>query len=85
MLIISFREFRENQKSYLDRIDKGAEILIKRSKNKSYKIIPVTDDDMLMSKDEFLNKINLSLQQIEMGNFTTLTSKQDITNFLNAL
>lgn len=85
MLVVSSREFRANQKSYLDKIDEGAEILIQRSKNKSYKIVPVSGDDTLMSKEDFFAKINLSLQQIDEGKFTTLTTKQDITNFLTAL
>jgi len=85
MLVISSREFRANQKSYLDKVDEGVEILIQRSKNKSYKLVPVSDDDTLMSKEDFFAKINLSLQQIGEGKSTTLTTKEDITNFLAAL
>ena len=58
MIIITSREFRENQASYFDRVDKGEEIFIQRKKNKSYKIVPVTEDDTLMSKEEFFAKID---------------------------
>lgn len=54
MLIISSREFRDNQASYLDRIDSGEEILVQRGKNKSYKIIPVSEEDTLISKEYIL-------------------------------
>lgn len=85
MLIISSSEFRDNQKSYFDKVDEGVEILIQRSKNKSYRLVPIREDDMLISKEELLAKINISLQQIKDGKFTALETKQDITNFLASL
>ena len=45
MLVVSSKEFRDNQKNYLDKIDEGIEILLHRGKNKAYRIIPVTEDD----------------------------------------
>jgi hypothetical protein len=39
MLVVSTREFRDKQKSYLDKADEGIEILIQRGKNKSYKVL----------------------------------------------
>ena len=53
MIIISSKEFRDKQKSYLDKVDEGMEILIHRGKNKSYRIVPVTEDDTLVS-DNFI-------------------------------
>ncbi len=73
MIIVSSREFRDKQKSYLDRVDEGAEILIRRGKNKSYKIVPVKEDDTLMSKDEFFAMIDRSLEEVEQGKVTRLT------------
>ncbi|HBL32713.1 MAG TPA: prevent-host-death protein, partial [Porphyromonadaceae bacterium] len=40
MIIISSKEFRNKQKSYLDKVDEGLEVLIRRGKGKSYKIVP---------------------------------------------
>lgn len=73
MIIVSSREFRDKQKSYLDRVDEGAEILIRRGKNKSYKIVPVKEDDTLMSKEEFFAMIDRSLEEVEQGKVTRLT------------
>ncbi len=53
MLIVSTGEFRGKQKSYLDKVDNGTELIIQRSKNRSYKVIPVEEDDTLMTKEEF--------------------------------
>lgn len=76
---------RANQKSYFDRVDSGEEIVVQRKGNKSYKILPVSDDDTLMSKSEFVEKINLSLKQIKEGKSTTLKGEDEIVNFLEAL
>ena len=67
MLVISTREFRDRQKSYLDKVDDGMEILIRRAKEKAYKIVPVTKDDTLMSKEEYFAMIDRGLQNIREG------------------
>lgn len=66
MLIISSREFRDNQASYLDRIDSGEEILVQRGKNKSYKIIPVSEEDTVISK-EYILPVDEDLQRAITG------------------
>jgi len=55
MLVISTTEFRDKQKSYLDKIDSGIEILIHRSKDKSYKIVPVSEYDTVINPDYILS------------------------------
>ena len=67
MLVISTREFRDRQKSYLDKVDEGVEILIRRAKEKAYKIVPVTEDDTLMSKEEYFAMLDRGLQNIREG------------------
>ncbi len=52
MLVISSQEFLENQAHYLDRIDAGEEILLQR-KTKTYKITPVTDDDIVTDLTDY--------------------------------
>ncbi len=85
MLVISSREFRANQKSYFDRIDGGEEIIVQRRGSRSYKITPVSEDDTLMSKSEFIEKISTSLQQIKEGRATTLSAEVEIENFLSTI
>ena len=67
MLVISTREFRDRQKSYLDQVDNGTEILIRRAKERAYKIIPVTKDDTLMSKEEYYAMLDRGLQNFREG------------------
>ena len=76
MLIISSREFRQNQKHYLDLIDKNENVIIHRGKDKAYRISSVDAKDTLLNEDEFINKINHSFQQALDGNTTLLTKEQ---------
>ena len=76
MLVISTREFRDKQRSYLDKVDTGTEIIIQRRKNRSYKIVPVTEDDTLMSKEEYFAKLERGLQSIKEGKGKRMTIEQ---------
>lgn len=48
MRMVTSREFRNNQKKYLDMVDNKEQVIVKRSKNRAYKLVPVTEDDMLV-------------------------------------
>lgn len=85
MVIVSSREFRDKQKSYLDKVDEGVEVLIQRGKNKSYRIVPVDKDDTLMSKEEFFAKIDKALEEAEQGNVTRINSKEELSTFFDSL
>ena len=39
MLVISSREFRENQNKYFDLIDQQEQVIVQRGKNKSYAVV----------------------------------------------
>lgn len=85
MLVISTREFRDKQKSYLERIDKGEEILIRRGKDKTYKILPVTEDDMLMSKEEYFAKLDKSIEQAKEGKVKEFETHDKLKEYLENL
>src|SRR5690606_13307839 len=85
MIIMTSRELRENQASCFDRVDKGEEILIQHKKNKSYKIVPVTEDDTLMSKEEFFAKIDKSLQQAKEGKRHSMNEGESLDDFLDRI
>ena len=56
MLVISTREFREKQGQYLGMIGMGEDIILKSRKEGSFKIVPITSDDTLMSKEAYMAK-----------------------------
>jgi len=60
MLIVSSREFRNSQRHYLNRAGNGESVVVKSRTEGIFKIVPVTEDDTLMSKEEFLAKIKRS-------------------------
>ena len=85
MLVVSSREFRDKQASYFDQADEGVEILVQRGKNKSYKIVPVTDDDILMSKEAFFAMLDHSIQDIKDGKGTRIRGKEELKKFFDGL
>ena len=45
MLVISSREFRNNQAQYFDLVDEREHVIIQRGKNKAYRLLPIGKDD----------------------------------------
>jgi antitoxin (DNA-binding transcriptional repressor) of toxin-antitoxin stability system len=85
MITITSREFRTNQKSYLDQVAQGAEVLITRGKNEAFKITKVTDDDSLMSKSEFYNMIKQALQEVEEEKTYAMLPNETLDDFMKRM
>ena len=85
MLVVNSREFREKQTAYLNQVDKGAEILIRRGKNRSYKITPVVKDDTLMSEEELLAIIKQGRQDAKDGKGILIKTKEDLKSYFQNL
>lgn len=65
---VTSREFRTNQKTYLDYADEGTQIIIKRKKKTSYILIPVQEDDLqLQLSPQLEERIKKGLQEIKEG------------------
>ena len=47
MVIISSREFRDNQKKYFELVDQNEQVIVQRGKDKAYLLVPVNDVDHL--------------------------------------
>ncbi len=81
MLVISSREFRQNQKLYFEKADNGEQVIVQRGKNKAYALTPVVEDDVYFNA-EMMEKIKLSIKQIEEGNTEKISSSQEISDLL---
>lgn len=81
MLIISSREFRQNQRIYFERADKGEQIIVQRGKNKAYTLTPVNDDDVYFNA-EMVKRIKQSIKQVEEGKVKKVTTSEEISNLL---
>lgn len=81
MLIISSREFRQNQRIYFERADKGEQIIIQRGKDKAYTLTPINDDDVYFNA-EMVKRIKQSIKQVEEGKVKKVTTTEEISNLL---
>jgi len=81
MLVISSREFRQNQKKYFERADKGERIIVQRGKDKSYALTPVNDGDFYLNA-EMLDKIKKSITEIQNGEVKRVTTSKEIRDLL---
>ena len=81
MLIISSREFRQNQRKYFEKADKGEQIIVQRGKDKAYALTPVSDDDVYFNA-EMVEKIKQSIKQARQGNVKKVTSSREISDLL---
>lgn len=81
MLVISSREFRENQKAYFERVDNGEYIIVQRGKDKAYALTPITDTDMYFNT-EMVNKIKQSILEIKRGGAKEVSNSKDIRSLL---
>lgn len=57
-------------------IDKNEQIIIRRGTDKAYKILPIDEDDRILSEKEFIAKINASIQQADDGKISVLSNQQ---------
>ncbi|MDR0938684.1 MAG: type II toxin-antitoxin system Phd/YefM family antitoxin [Mediterranea sp.] len=58
--IVSPQEFKKNQNAYLDKIDEGAEVLIERENERSYRVVPV--QEFVDVPEEYIQESNEDLE-----------------------
>ncbi len=85
MIIISSRDFRSNQSKYLGMAANGNSVVLKTRSFGSFKIVPVSDDDTLMSQEEFMKRVDEGRRQIEEGKYTAVKSRKELDDFLDKL
>ena len=81
MLVISSREFRQNQKMYFERADQGEQIIVQRGKDKSYALTPVGEDDLYFNAD-MVKHIKESMSQVESGKTKKVSTPEQINDLL---
>lgn len=82
MIMISSREFKNNQKKYFDLIDNGEQVIIQRGKVRFYKLIPITSGDACMTEEEFYEKIDRSIQQVKEDKVLKVSTKEELKKML---
>lgn len=84
MEVISSRDFRTQMGEYM-RKALSSDVIIKSRSHGSFKLVPVSEDDTLMSKEAFYAKIDKALQSIEDGNFVEVRTRKELHDFLDSL
>jgi len=84
MTVVSIRDFRENQSKYLG-LAAGGESVILTSRTGSFKIVPITEDDSLISKKEFFARIDEARKSIAEGKGTSVSGKEELDSLLASL
>ena len=81
MLIISSREFRQNQRLYFDKVDQGEQIIVQRGSNKSYVLVPVSEDDLYFNA-EMVGRIKASISESEKGQVKKVSTSKELNELL---
>lgn len=84
MEVISSRDFRSQMGEYMRRA-LSSDIIIKSRSFGAFKLVPVSEDDTLMSKEAFFAKIDKALANIEAGNFVEVKTKEELHALLESL
>ncbi|MDR0892618.1 MAG: type II toxin-antitoxin system prevent-host-death family antitoxin [Mediterranea sp.] len=85
MIVVSSREFRENQGKYLDMANDGQDIVLKSRGRGSFRLTPIHKDDALMSEEEFYTEIDHSIQQAKEGKVLKQHDGESVDDFVNRL
>lgn len=81
MLVISSREFRQNQKKYFDKVDKGEHVIVQRAKDKAYALTPISENDMYFNA-EMVDKIKKSILEVQKGEVRKVSTSKEISDLL---
>lgn len=84
MVQVTSREFRDNQAAMFSLADKGEQVVIQRRGKQSYMLMPVYDDDFVMSP-ELEARIEEGMRQYREGNTVKCSNKEELHAFLDSL
>ena len=84
MTVVSVRDFRANQGKYLGLAASGESVIL-TSRKGHFKIVPISEDDSVVSKAEFLAKLDEARKSIEDGGGPKVSSEKELSSFLGSL
>lgn len=84
MEIVSSRDFRSQMGEYL-RKALSSEVIIKSRDFGSFKLVPLTEDDTLMTKEEFFAQIDRAISNLRVGNGYTMMEGESLEEFMERM
>ena len=64
MTIVSARDFRANQGKYFSMVNSGEHVILK-SRTGSFKIVPISSDDIVSNKRDLAAELRGALQEVK--------------------
>lgn len=84
MVFVSSREFRANQRKYLDLAKSNTVVITSRSHG-NYRLVPISDSDMIVDDAALQEKISRGIAEYEQGKVTAIAVGESMDDFLNRL
>lgn len=84
MKVVSSRDFRSQMGEYL-RKALTSDVIIKSRDFGSFKLVPLTEDDTLMTKEEFFAKIDRAISNLRAGNGYTMMEGESLEEFMERM
>jgi len=84
MVVVSSREFRANQRKYFE-LARTNDVVITSRAHGSYRLVPVTEEDTVMTKEELYQKIDKGIREIREGKGYRVTTKEELERYLDSL
>lgn len=85
MIIVSAREFRGEQSKFFEQAKKGDDVVVKSRNYGSFKLVPISDDDTLMSKEAFYEQIERAISEVKAGKTFKPQSDESLDEFLTRM
>jgi len=76
MIIVSSREFRQNQKKYLDLVDENERVIIQRGKDKAYELSKEIKNDRFFDNPEVMEHILVGVKEHKEGKAIEMTREE---------
>lgn len=84
MVFVSSREFRANQRKYFDLAKSNTVVITSRSHG-NYRLVPISDSDMIVDDAALQAKINRGIAEYEQGKVTAIAEGESMLDFLNRM
>ena len=85
MMIVTARDFRGEQGKILARAARGEDVVITSRDHGSFRIVPITEDDTLISKDKFFERLKRAEEEISEGLGKTFTNADEAIAYFQSL
>ncbi len=76
MLVISSKEFRDNQKKYFDLVDQNQQVIVQRGKDKSYVLVPISDEDRFFLDPKIIAEVKEGIAEYKSGSVVRVAKEK---------